>query len=329
MTEEEFLESVGGVQIVQGDEVTWNFGVAPATENSARAYHKADTLYSRFPNLEGKWDGGIVNHHALARKVLGKDLPAHQQPFGTCGSRAGSRGLELLQCILIANGTRASFKSVSHAWIYYLARREFNMLTPRGRNGQGDGVASGSVPPVMEKYGLLTREEAGDLKYAGPGSDDLAAQWGAGRIDPALKNKLEDEASDNPVTARVRVRSAQELADGLASGGVAICSDAQGYTMTRDKDGFCRGKGTWYHYHVRSGVYVTSKGRKGFVYDQSWGDNVPDGPRLEGFPGNCFAVDWDLQDTLCRKGQVDVIFAADLWDLEKGLVDIDWANLLS
>lgn len=159
---------------------------------------------------------------------------------------------------------------------------------------------------------------------AGPGSDDVAVRWGAGRLNSGEVARLEGLAKDNLVTARVRVRSAQELADGIASGGVGICSDMQGYGMTRDRDGFCSPRGTWAHYHVRSGVVVTPGGRKGFAYDQSWGDNTPDGLRLEGFPGNCFGVDWDVQDRLCKRGSVDVVFGMDLWDLEQGNFDLDW-----
>lgn len=335
MTESELLESCGGVSVVRTGadpndpaSIDWNFGVAPETVESRAAYDAAPTMYDRFPNLQGKWDGTTVNHHALARSVLGDDLPAQQQPFGTCGGRAGSRGMELLQCVLIAGGVRAKFKPVSHAWLYYCARREFNMLRNRGPKGQNDGVASGSIPPVMESAGCLNREECGDVNYYGDGSDDLASKWGAGQISVADRKRFEELASDNVVTARVRVKSAQELADGLASGGVAICSDSQGYSMQRDKDGFCRAQGTWHHYHVRSGVYVAPSGRKGFAYDQSWGKNVPGGPLLDGFPSNCFAVEWDVQDRLCRSGQVDVIFAAALWDLEEGNVDIDWSDLL-
>ena len=92
----------------------------------------------------------------------------------------------------------------------------------------------------------------------------------------------------------------------------------RGYTMTRDRDGFCKPSGSWAHYHVRSGVRATP--RKGFDYNQSWGAGVPSGPILEGCPGNCFGVDWDVQDGLCRSGEVDVIMGFQLWDLEQGTI---------
>lgn len=319
MTVEEFMRTVGGVKTVADvmadprdpENVAWNFGVAaPAMGSDA----PPPFLYDRFPNMQGRWDGKPVNHHEAMRKVLGKDIEPHFQPTGTCGGRAGSRGLELLQAVMIAKGKRAKFHYASHAWLYFLARREYGML------GRGDGVPDGAIPPMMEKYGCLHRDEAGDPDMNSGRSDDVATRWGRGKFQPGELDKLTALASDNLVTARVRVRSAQELADGIAADGVAICSDAQGFAMTRDSDGFCRPSGTWYHYHVRSGIIVNSRGRKGFTYDQSWGSKQPGGPLLDGYPSNCFGVDWDVQDRLCRSGSVDVIFGFDLWDLEKGVV---------
>lgn len=318
--------SVGGIPFVQtgcdpGDpaNIAWNFGVLLPTDASRADAAARPYLYDRFPNLRGAWDGKAqVNHHEAVRKVLGSDLRAQMQPRGTCGGRAGSRGLELLQCVLMASGKRAKFHYVSHAWLYYLARKKYGML--RG----GDGVAGGSIPEVMGEGGCLNREESGDANPYGPGSDDLAVAWGGGRLSAADAEKFSRLAADNLVTAKVRVRSAQELADGIAAGGVGVGSDNQGFTMTRDADGFCRPSGSWSHYQVRSGVRVTPGGRKGFDYNQSWGDNVPDGPLLPGCPNNCFGVEWDVQDRLCKNDEWDVLFGFDLWDLEQGGIDLPW-----
>src|SRR6185369_1860995 len=112
----------------------------------------------------------------------------------------------------------------------------------------------------------------------------------------------------------VRCKSAQECADGLASGGIIVQSDSQGYSMERDREGVCRASGRWDHYQVRSGITITPSGRKVFAYDQSWGDDTPQGPLLPGWPGNCFGVEWEVQDSLCRSGEVDCLFGFDLWD---------------
>lgn len=228
-----------------------------------------------------------------------------------CGGRAGSRCLDLLQLIAKAAGKRVKFHYASHAWLYYLARREYGML------GRGDGVPGGSIQVILRKYGPVTREEANDLQFAGDEADRLAVAWGAGRIDQATVRRLTDLASDNVVTAQVEVKSAQELADGIAAGGVGLCDDDQAYSMTRDSEGVCRAVASkWYHYHVRSGVRTLRSGRKVFQYDQSWGERTPGGPLLDGCPGNVFGVDWDVQDRLCRTGNVSVLFSFPVFELE-------------
>lgn len=306
-------------------DVTWNFGIAPSTNESTAMVQATPTFKSALPNLVGAWDGTTnVNHHDAVRKVLGKDIRAQKQPRGTCGGRAGSRSSEILQCILIATGQRAKFHYVSHAAIYYAARKKYGMLRGNPNDDSLDGVAQGSVPEILGEFGLVTRDADGDANDYGDGSDDLACKWGAGVIDAATAQHLASLGAEAIVTKKVRAESAQDCADGLAAGGVVCQADGQGYTMERDDEGFCSPQGTWQHYQTRSGVRRTPRGRKGFDYNQSWGDDAPSGPLLPGCPSNCFGVDWDVQDQLCHDGVVDILFAFPLWDLEKGPVDLPW-----
>lgn len=328
MNEHDLLLSFGGqpFSFIQNnpdtgepeEAIAWNFGLMAITTEGEQNRETRPYLYDALPQAQGAWQGQAVNHHEAARRVLGRNLPAHLQPWGTCGGRAGSRSAELLQLVKIAMGVSAEYKDVSHAWAYFLARRKYNML--RG----GDGVAGGSIPEALEEGGYLTREESGDLSFAGRGSDDLAVKWGGGGLRGDELERFLTLAKDNLLVKRVRVRSAQELADGLAIGGVGICSDGQGYSMQRDSRGICRPQGTWWHYHVRSGVRRISQGVDIFQYDQSWGDDTPGGPLLEGCPGNVFGVEWAVQDRLCRSGEVDVLFDMQLWGEGKLTPDLPW-----
>ena len=222
-----------------------------------------------------------------------------------CGGHAGSRGLEILQCVQIATGGREEYKPISHAWPYFLARKEFGML------GRGEGVAGGSVPPVLAKYGALHRDESGDPSES---DDGLAQQWGRS----GAPNNLFQLALDNIVQHAALARNVEELADGLASGAVGIVSDMHGFAMERDSEGFCARRGQWAHYHVFSGVVVTPRGRKGIVYDQSWGEGVPGGPLLPGWPSNCFAIDFDAADDICKREDCHLVTGFDGWKLPPG-----------
>lgn len=321
MSTDAFFESCGGVKMVRagGDptnpaDTEWNFGVAPT--NPASRMASGASFHEVFPSLKGKWDGKTTyNYHNACRKVLKKDLHAQYQPSGTCGGRAGSRGGDIVQCIMIAAGKRAKFHPVSHAWLYYLARAEYNML-----NG-GDGVASGSIPPMMAKYGLLTREECGDEDDNSKNSDDLATALGVTKRVPATWKKA---ASDNLATTLVRCYSVEEYADAVSTGGVGILSDSQGYTMTRDSDGCCRPQGVWQHYHCHPGIIVLPSGRKVIPYDQSWGDKTPSGPLLEGCPSNTFGVDWDVMDNCIKTGVMHVLIAFDPFEVEKDEIDMSF-----
>jgi hypothetical protein len=337
MDDTEFFRSKGGVLVprkrlmsatdcgVDGESCSWNFGLVHVQEVKNERMRSTPGFYDRFPKLQGKWDGtSTVNHHDAVLKALGKHMPAHNQPRGTCGGRAGARSLELLQCVLIASGVRAEFHYVSHAAIYMFARMKYDMANGSPSDENNDGVAGGSVPEILGEVGVIHRDESEDKSMAGQGSDDVACTWGAGKIDPAKLSAIKEMARDNIVTAKVRLRSAQECADLLASGGIICQSDMQGYSMKRDAEGVCRAQGEWAHYQVRSGVRVTPSGRKVFQYDQSWGDDTPQGPPLPGCPGNVFGVEWSVQDRLCRTGEVDGILGFDLWKLENNDFDLEW-----
>jgi hypothetical protein len=306
--------------------VAWNFGIVPKTADVDQMIQAKPTFHQRFPKMQGKWDGKTsVNHWKAVEKVLGakaEDLIQYQ-PRGTCGGRSGSATCDLVQCILIAAGKRVEFKRVSHAGLYYHARKLYNMLNGSWTNDNNDGVASGSIPEAMAKMGLVHREEVGDTRYYGEGSDDLACKLGAGQMTD-LARKIDDLAKDNIVTEWTPVTSAAEAADAIASGGIIVGSDSRGFTMSRDAEGCCSPRGTWHHYHVRCGVEVLPSGRKVFAYYQSWGRTTPSGPRLPGYPGNVFGVDWNVQDQTIRSGEYAAVFGFPPFEIEEDKINVTW-----
>jgi hypothetical protein len=307
----------------------WNFGVKPKTKMVAESIAAKPSLWDRFPALKGKWDRkSTINHWDAIRKAAGtqgfnpEDL-IQLQPRGTCGGRAGSFCIDAVQCIMIAAGARAKFHRASHAGVYYLARKLFNEIGGNWKDENNDGVASGSVPDALAKFGVVTREEDNDSSWYGEGSDDLACQLAAG-MHPDVAANILKLASDNVITEWAPVYSFEEMADGIAAGGVAVGSDSQGFTMQRNAQGFCRPQGRWDHYQVRISVGVWG-GIAGCGYNQSWGKTTPAGPLLPGHPGNCFGVEGSVQDRIIKSGDWAVVFGFPLWDLENNKVNVDWS----
>ena len=317
--------------------VGMNFGVTPETPRMTATIDTMPTFHQRFPVLAGAYKKGMtVNHTEAVYKAAAHfgfdplDL-IHQQPRGTCGGRSGAGTLDIVQCILFAAGkARFKFKRASHAALYYLARFLHGDVGGNWQNTRNDGVIGGSIPEVMAKFGVTNREETGDVKWYGQGSDDLACQLAAG-MHPDLARKIIELSKDNVVTEWSPVKSAQEAADGIVSGGILIGSDSFGFGAgnsinPRDKQGFCKPAGTWHHYHLRCSVGdISGTGRDGFGYWQSWGKTVPSGPALKGHLSNCFGVDWDFQDYCIKNGRYAIIHGFPVWDLEKGLIDLPWS----
>lgn len=305
-------------------EPIWNFGVLPETPAVSDLIQAKPSLHARYPALIGKWDGtSTINQWDAVRRALTnpEDL-IQQQPRGTCGGRAGSFTIDVVQCIMIALGKRVKFHRASHAAVYYMARKLYGDIGGNWQDENNDGVPSGSVPEALTRLGVTDREESHDPNWYGNGSDDVACQLAAG-MQKALASEILIAAKDNVVTEWAPVTSAAELADGIAAGGVGIGSDTQGFTMTRDAQGFCKPSGRWDHYQVRMSIGVYG-GRRGFGYNQSWGRTTPGGPLLPGHPGNSFGVDYDVQDRIIKSGRWAVIFGFTPFELEAGGVDIDW-----
>jgi hypothetical protein len=324
------MYSIGAGPETGAEPSGYNFGVIPAPPPLVQTVMSTPTLHQRYPRIAGAWDGKTTVNHvdAILKNHSGDWKKVEEliqnQPRGTCGGRAGSAAGDFMQHIMIASGKKATFYRVSHAAVYYMARKLYGWIgNGNWRDDNDDGVASGSVPTALARMGAVHREEGNDERFYGEGSDDLACQLVCGMHND-LASKMLELGSDNLITDWVRVSSAQELADGIAAGGIGIGSDMQGFTTTRDSSGFCSPRGTWAHYHIRVSV-GNWKGRKGFGYWQSWGKNNPSGgTMLPGHPGNCFGVDFEVQDRVVRNGEWAVVFGFPLWELESGNLNLPW-----
>jgi hypothetical protein len=245
------------------------------------------------------------------RRVTGGHLPAHDQDgIGCCVGEGFSSAVEYLQCVEIAlTGKVEEYAPISSEAVYALSRVEVG----GGRIG-GDGSTGAWAAKAVREYGVLPRRVVGgyDLTHFDP---YRARDWGR----RGLPDDLEPEAREHLVRTVSLVKSFEEARAAITHGyPVAVCSD-QGFTMRRDRDGFCAPRGTWGHCMCFIGA--TDGPRPGLCCLQSWGPTVPGGPiGLGGHPGCAFWVDAAVADGMLRQGDSWALSAFDGFPARR----LDW-----
>jgi hypothetical protein len=202
------------------------------------------------------------------------DYPA--QEIGCCVSRGFGHGVDLLQCVQVSLGKKAEkFTPTSHEFIYGTCRVDIG-----GQRGSyQDGAVGAWAAKAVSTIGTVSQE------LVGPYDDRKCKEWGARGVPANLKQ----EAAEHQVLTTSLVTTYEELEDALANGfPVTVCS-GQGFTMTRDQDGFCQPRGSWQHCMLICAV--RSESRPGACIFQSWGSSVPSGPLALDQPPNSFWAD--------------------------------------
>lgn len=200
----------------------------------------------------------------------------------------------------------------------------------RKTGGWRDGSYGGAAAKWITEWGCLKR-----LNYSvvtGNAEHDLttysgnkAKQWGnygcGGKKDAG---SLDEVAKEYPCKEAVLVTDFDNAANCILNGfPIAVCS-GQGFTKTRDKDGFCRPHGSWSHCMCFVGVRFD---RPGLLCMNSWGysNKGPHGIKTHDEVMKCsFWVDADICNRMLRQKDSFAITGVD--GLEPREVDFssDW-----
>jgi hypothetical protein len=243
--------------------------------------------------------------YEIVRKVKGSDLSPGPQGIGDCVSWAYAGLVDVIQCVQIFNALKATgllgaddsdpqvlaqtsqFEETATEPIYALSRVEYGNLD----GSYDDGSVGAWAAAAIEKGGTLSRPALKRLGLQPNYDKNRAKEWGA----RGLPDNLEPSARQHRVK-RVSQATSFEQAAALIQNGypVAVCSN-QGFTMTRDADGFCRPQGTWMHAMLFDSVRWD---RPGLLCRQQWGVNTPDGPLAFNQPNNTFWVDAQPADRM-------------------------------
>ena len=189
--------------------------------------------------------------------------------------------------------------------VYGGSRVEARGKSP-GRGGWQDGSYGGAAAKWVTKWGCLRRLNYGVV--TGNKEHDLtiysgnkSKQWGnygcGGRYD---KENLDSIAKEYPCKEAVLVTDFDNAANCILNGWpIAVCS-GQGFTKTRDSQGFCKPHGRWSHCMCFVGVRFD---RPGLLCMNSWGysNKGPHGIKTHDEIMKCsFWVDADVCNKMLR-----------------------------
>ena len=205
------------------------------------------------------------------------------QTIGDCVSHGAANAVDILRAIQTATGKGQWLAETASEVIYALSRVEIG----HGQLGSGDGSVGAWAAEACRTYGTLLRQVYGkyDLtKYDG----NRAKSWGMPNA--GLPNDLEPAAHEHLVRSVTLVKTWEDLCDAIAAGYPVTVASNQGFTSTRDSEGFAGPSGTWGHQMVFWAADDLSP-RKGALIENSWGSNWITGPTTYDQPPGSFWAD--------------------------------------
>ncbi len=244
-------------------------------------------------------DGRPILLYKAWTDLFASDPPYVPQQIGDCVSFGHGHANDLLQCIefcLTKPGQvpkPGDIQETDTEWIYG-ASREIS-----GNLGRQDGSYGAAAVKAMTQWGVVSRRMLGpDGAYSG----HRAKSWGLHGPPDSVK----------AIAAKYRLGSAaqvttwDELVAALHTGHpVTICT-GQGFSLTRDSQGFCRAQGRWGHCMFIAGARFD---RPGACIIQSWGPQMPTGPTDLDQPSYSFWADRSVIERILSEG--------DSWALSK------------
>lgn len=238
--------------------------------------------------------------------------PVREQAIGDCVSHGTAGGVDCITACEIAMGENEQWMGESCTEFIYGVSRVFIGNGSLGK--RNDGSIGAWAVKGLTQYGTLLKKKYDNTDLS-VYSGSRAKQYGA---DGPPKELLK-YAKEHPVKTYSQVRTVEECRDSIVNlFPVIICSN-QGFTTTRDKNGFSRASGTWGHCMLVHGVDDNSN-QKGFCIQNSWGKNWISGPKKLEQPDGSF---WCSYETMSK-----ILAQNDSWSISNFVgyprQDLDW-----
>jgi hypothetical protein len=252
------------------------------------------TLASAGPDLKAA-DQDVMLYPALLQ-CMPSWRRGSQGNVGSCVGWGASLAVDVLAA------TDIYWRKEPEAWngrtieasLYGFSRVESRSLKV---NTGGDGSTGFHAAKSVRDYGALHY----GVNYGGTVFDKHSSQrerdWGRNGVPDVLEPFAKERRCSETTLATSFAEAAKAISNGYP---VVVCS-GQGFSMSRDADGFCKPGGVWWHCMCFIGVRFGK--RPGLLCANSWGDsntvgkhypdNMPDAVR------KCsFWVDADVVDRM-------------------------------
>jgi hypothetical protein len=245
------------VEIIRGKQIFPFFAMTPAAQ-----------LTTDIPDEVYLWKA--------YEKITGAKWPSRNQgAVGSCVSFGTAAAIEATMSVEVMLGEPEEILDLVQEVIYAGSRVEIG-----GGRINGDGSVGAWAADFVKRYGVLNRGQHGKYDLSNY-SESLCRSWGK----TGVPDDLEPEVKKYPVKGITQLTNWKSAKVALANGyGIAICSN-QGFSMTRDADGFARPSGSWAHCMALLGYKIGT--REGGFICNSWGPNAHSGPVGAGSPPLC------------------------------------------
>lgn len=275
---------------------------ADRVETEAFAATVSPLYGDQLENLPFEKDRSAYPFRFLARALSGsKNVRAgrlvaiHQGTVGSCVGCMGSRVADITAASDIyqrreretwPRSLSTSKPIISSPEYCYAASRQVTRSLGRWDGSTGSGMAR-----AFQEIGTAYQRAYGISADLSQYSSQRARTWAR----RGVPDEVIEAAREHPFRATVRVTTADHACALVQNGyGVGVCSGLA-FSSRRDRDGFSRRvRPGWSHAMAIVGYHVSRRGRRGFIFQNSWGSEWIEGPEpLDDFPEGSFVADWD------------------------------------
>lgn len=270
--------------------------------------HQLQTFGQKARHLSGSGRGKRALLWKYFEQVTGNALEPHDQGIGDCVSHGWGFGADILGAVQIKmhNANEKFVAKAATEPIYAGSRVEIG----GGKIKIHDGSTGIWASDYVQQYGILLRQQYRDQDLR-TYSAAKAREWGKPRH--GVPDQLESIAREHPIKDSVLVTNWNDAMDAMHNGAVIPICSKQGFRERRDRQGFCKPWGTWYHCMLLCG-YDDTTSRSGGLILNSWGPDWVTGPKRLEQPDGSFWADASVIDKMLRQEDSYAIRSLVGWD---------------